>query len=97
MPRPVACSDVDMRIDAALADEFEPGEPFEQRFANFRPFADQDQGFRILEPVRQYIEVLDVVVSDFDLVAVKFAKTCKGSDRVMVVVKDGFAVAPQPW
>ena len=88
MPRSGAWSDVDMRIDAALADELEPGQPFEQRFADFRPLADQDQGFRILEPVRQDIDVLDVVVPDFDLVAVKFAETIKGADRVEVVVED---------
>ena len=83
-----AGADVDVRIDAALADEFEPREPFEQRCADFRALADQHQRVRILEPVGQDVDVLDVVVPDLDLVAVKFAKTVEGADRVEVVVED---------
>ena len=39
--------DIDMRIDAALADKFEIVQALEQRRANFRPLADENQDLGI--------------------------------------------------
>jgi hypothetical protein len=44
---PGAGVDVDVRIDAALADQLELGEPLQERRADLRPLADQDQHFGI--------------------------------------------------
>ena len=40
-----------MRIDVALTDQLEVWEAFQKWCADFHPFADQDQGVRILQPV----------------------------------------------
>ena len=57
-------------------------------FADFRPLADQHQGFGVLEPLREDVDVLDVVVPDFDVVAIELAKAVEGADRVEVVVEN---------
>ena len=88
MPSLVQVVDVDVRIDAALADELELGQPFEQRLADFRPLAHQHQDVGVLEPVRQDIDILNVVVPDFDVVAIELAKAIEGTDGVEVVVEN---------
>ena len=55
--------DVDVRIDAALADELQVGQALEQRRADLGAFADQDQRLGAGKPLGQRVEVLDVVVS----------------------------------
>jgi hypothetical protein len=42
---PRAGVDVDVRIDAALADQLQLAKAFEQWSSNFRPLSDQDQDF----------------------------------------------------
>ena len=74
MPRARAGVDVDMRIDAALADELEIGQAFEQRRADFGALADQHQRFGARKPLGQRVEVLDVIVPDRDVVAASFLK-----------------------
>ena len=67
MPR--AGTHVDVRIDAALADESEPVEPLEERLADRRALADQNQHLGILEPLSQRVDILGVIVPDGDVVA----------------------------
>ena len=62
--------DVDVRIDAALADQPELGQALDQRCADMGALADQHQRFGVLQPLGQRVDVLDVVVPDLDLVAV---------------------------
>src|SRR5262249_15645299 len=68
---------VDVGIDAALADELELGQAFEQVGLNSRALADEHQAFGVLEPRRQRIGLLDVVVPDRNLVPRELAETGK--------------------
>src|SRR6266542_4631780 len=81
--------DVDVRIDAALADEPQLIEALEQWSSNLRPLADQDQDFGVFQPFRERVEILDAVVPDGDFVACELLKTGKGAQRVVIVVEDG--------
>src|SRR5581483_10763050 len=84
-----ACIDVDVRINAALADELELGQALEQRLADLRPLADQHQDVGIFQPIGEDVDVLNVVVPDFDIETVELAKTVERSDRVEIVVETG--------
>ena len=85
---PGAGVDVDMRIDAALADQLELGQPLQQRRADLRALADQDQRLGVLQAVGQRIDVLDVVVPDRDVMAVELAEARKRPHRVVIVVEN---------
>jgi hypothetical protein len=80
--------DVDMWINAALADQFEPGEPFEQGIANFRALADKHNALGLLQARSKRIAVLHVIVPDRDLMAVQLVETREGAQRVEVIVKN---------
>jgi hypothetical protein len=80
--------DVDMRIDAALADQFEPGEPFEQGSINFRALADKHKALSRLQTRRERVGILHVIVPDCDLMAVQYVETGESTQRVEVVVKN---------
>src|SRR5712692_6540322 len=86
---PRAGSDVDMRIDAALADELQSGQAFQERRPDRGAFADQHQRFGVGKAGREYIDVLDMIVPDGDVMAVELAKARQGPHGVMVVVQDG--------
>ena len=86
--QPRAGVDVDMGIDAALADQFQSGQPLQQRRVDLRPLAEQDQHFRIGKPPGQAIDVLLVVVPDRDLVTRELCEAGQGPQRVEVVVQD---------
>ena len=53
--------DVDVRVDAALADQPEPVQPIEQRRANRGPFANQDQRLGVLQALGERVGVLDMI------------------------------------
>ena len=72
---PRAGVDVDVRIDAALADQPELGQALEQRRADLRALADQHQRLGVLQPLGQHVDVLDVVVPDRDVVAGELARS----------------------
>ena len=82
---PRAGIDVDVGIDAALADQSQSGQPFQQRGADLRALAEQDQHFRIGQPFGQAIDVLLVVVPDRDLVTRELCEAGQGPQRVEVV------------
>ena len=86
--KPCARFDIDMRIDAALADESQPWETFQQRRGNRRPFADQDQRFSLLKSIGEEIVIVNVIVPDRDVMAVKLAKALERAKRVEIVVED---------
>src|SRR5499426_3641299 len=79
---------VDVRIDAALADEFEAGQAFEQVGLNPRALADEDQAFGILEPRRERVGILHVVVKDRNLVPLELLEAGKRAQRVEIIVED---------
>ena len=86
---PRAGIDVDVRIDAALADQPQARQPLEQRRADLRPLADQHQRLGLAQPLGQHIDVLDVVVPDRDLVAGQLLEAAQRAQRVVVVIEDG--------
>src|SRR5712692_7106216 len=85
---PGAGVDVDVRVDAALADQPEPGQSLDQRRADLRALADQHQDLGVGEALRQRRDVLDVIVPDRDVVSRKLAEAAKRPYRVVIVVQD---------
>ncbi len=82
--------DVDVRIDAALADELEPGQALEQGGADLGALADQHQGLGVFQARGQRIGVLDVVVPDRDFMAGQLAESIQSAQRVVIVVQYGY-------
>ena len=58
-PQPRAGLDVDVRIDAALADEPEIGQALEQRRADLGALADQHQHLGVAQALGERVDVLD--------------------------------------
>src|SRR4029434_417549 len=81
--------DVDVRVDAALADEPKLVQSMEQRCADLGPLAYQHQHFRIPQSFGQGIDILDVIVPDRDFVTCQLFKAVEGGMRVVIVVKNG--------
>ena len=86
---PGAGVDVDMRIDAALADEPELGQSLQQRRADFGALANQHQRLGVGEPRRQGVVVLHMVGPDGDVMARHRAETCQRANCIMVIIQDG--------
>ena len=68
---------------------FSFGNRSSKRRANLRPLADQHQRFGVMQPLRQRIDVLDVVVPDRDVVSRKLGEAIEGAHRVEIIVKNG--------
>ncbi len=81
--------DVDVRVDAALADEPELSQPFQQRGADLGSLADQHEHFRVLQAFGQRIDVLHVIVPDSDLMSGKPGETVQRAERIEVVIENG--------
>ena len=81
--------DVDVRIDAALADQLELGQLGEQRRADAGALADQDQRLGVLQPLGQRVGVLEMVVPDRDVVAVELLEAGQRPHGVVIIVKNG--------
>src|ERR1700736_5735689 len=77
-----------MGIDAALADEFERGQPLKQRRADRRALADQDQYLGVAQTPGKRVVILDVIVPYGHVVSVKLAKAGKRSDCVVIIVQN---------
>src|SRR3954451_1740761 len=77
-----------MRIDAALADQFQFRQSLQQGLANLRSLADQHQRFGIAQAFRQRIDVLDVIVPDRDVEPGELAEAVEGAHRVEIIVED---------
>ena len=90
--------DVDVGIDAALADELELGQPRQQRRANLGALADEDQRLGVRQALGQDVDVLGMVVPDRDVVAVELSKAGQRPHGVVIVVKNGdfHATPPAP-
>src|SRR6185503_8965168 len=79
------CVDVDMRVDAALADQPQRVEAIEQGLTYVRTLANQHERLRVFEAPGQRIDVLRVIGPDRDLVAVQLAKARESTKSVEVV------------
>jgi hypothetical protein len=80
--------DVDVGIDASLADQQEAGEPFQESSADLRALPDQDEGLSVVETIDKLFDVLGVVVPHRDVVVRQLGETVERPERVEVVVKD---------
>ena len=86
--QPGAGVDVDVGIDAALADEPEAGQALQQGGVDGRALADEDQRLGVRQPSGQGVDVLDVVVPHRDVVAVEHPEAVQRPEGVEVVVED---------
>jgi hypothetical protein len=57
---------------------------------DLRPLSEENKHFGIVEPRGQGVCVLDVIVPNFDFVTGKLLEALQRSERVMVVVQDGY-------
>ena len=80
--------DIDMRVDAALADEAQRAKAFEQRRADLRALADQHQHLRIPEALCERVDILRVVVPDRYVVPVELAKARERAQRIEIIIQD---------
>jgi hypothetical protein len=87
-PQPRAGVDVDMRIDAALADQPQLRQSLQQRRADLRALAKQHQSLGVAQPVGQHIDILHVVVPDRHLVPGELAEARQAAQRIEPVVED---------
>ena len=78
-----------MRVDAALADEPELVQPMQQRRADLGPLAYQHQRFRIPQSFGQRIDILDMIVPDFDFVTCHLFEAVESAKRIVIVVQNG--------
>ena len=85
---PRAGVDVDVRIDAALADQPQLRQALEQRRADLRALADQHQRLGVAQALGERVDVLDVIVPDRDVVAVELPEAGQRPQRVEVVVEN---------
>src|SRR5262249_15147573 len=87
--QPRAGIDIDVRIDAALADEPQLGQALQKRSANGRAFPDQHQRFRVAQPVGERIEVLNVIIPYRHRMTGKLAEARQRAYGVVIIVQYG--------
>src|SRR5262245_45825926 len=87
-PAPRTRLDVDMRVNAALTDEAQGVEAFEQRRTDLRTLANQHENLSVLQARDEGVDILDVIVPDRHRVSVQFAKAAEGAKRVKIVVEN---------
>ncbi|MEZ5395068.1 MAG: hypothetical protein R2724_19915 [Bryobacterales bacterium] len=87
--QPGTGGDINVGVDASLADEFQLTEPLEQWGLDLRPFPYENQRFGVLQTVSQLIEILGVVIPDFDVVVFQLLEAGKRAESVVVVIQDG--------
>ena len=85
-----AGGDVDVRVDAALADQAQPRQPLEQRGVDARPFPDEHERLEVPPAARPAAStVLQMIGEHRDLVAGELIEAGQRPDRVQIVVEDG--------
>src|SRR5205823_1172141 len=82
--------DIDVRIDAALADQPEPNQPFKQDGAYLRALAYEHQAFSILQAPCHGLGFLQVVVPDRNLMVLELLEAGERAQRVEIIVQDGY-------
>ena len=87
-PAPRACLNIDVRVYAALTDEFEFVEAFQKRSPDRCPFPNQHQDFGVAQPLSQSVRFLHMIVPDFHFMTRQFLETGQRAQRIEVVVKN---------
>jgi hypothetical protein len=85
---PGAGVDIDMGKDAALADQLQFRQPFQQRRSDLRPLPDQHQRFGSVQALGKLVDILDVIVPDRHITPGKLAVTIQRPQRVKIIVED---------
>ena len=85
---PRARVDVDVRVDAALADQAQVGQALEERRAYLGPLADQNERVESLQPSGEGVGVLDVVREHRHLVGLESLEARQRPQRVEPIVED---------
>src|SRR6516165_8554444 len=80
--------DVDVRIDAALADKFKSGQPLKQRRLDFRPLTKENQAFGVLQAGSKRISILNMIVPNDYVVSFQFLETRQCPQCVKVIIED---------
>ncbi len=84
-----ASCNVDMRVDAALADQAQARQSIEHLRLNPRSLTDQHQGLGLLQARNQAFAVLFMIIPDLHLMRIHQAKTGQRADGIEIIVKDG--------
>src|SRR5580692_7174497 len=87
--KPGAGIEIDVRIDAALADQLELRQALQEWRANLRALAEQYQRLGIAQAIGEDVSLLHVIGPDRDIVAVKLVKARQRAQRVVIVVENG--------
>jgi hypothetical protein len=88
-PESRASLDVDVRIDAALADQPQRRQTFQQRRQDFRPLPDQHQDLGLRQPVGENRRILHMIVPVRHVMTRELAETRQRPHRVEQVIKNG--------
>jgi hypothetical protein len=83
-----ASVDVNVGINATLADELQFVQAAEQRSLDLRSFSDEHQHFCIFQPLSQLIRFLHMIVPDLDVMILQFLEAGQRPDRIEVIVED---------
>jgi hypothetical protein len=81
--------DIDVRVDAALADEPELGQSTQERRADLGALANEHERFGLAQSLGERVGVLDVIVPDLDVVPRQLGEAVERAQRVVVIVEDG--------
>jgi hypothetical protein len=85
---PGARSDVEVRVDASLADEPQRGQSLEERRSDRGSLPDEDQRLGRREAARELVHVVGVIREDRDVVPTKYGEARQCAQRVVVVIED---------
>jgi hypothetical protein len=80
--------DIDVRVDAALADQPQLRQSTEERRADLGALANEHQRFGFAQSFGERVDVLDVIAPDLDLVPRQLREAVERAQRVVVVVED---------
>jgi hypothetical protein len=81
--------DIDVRVDAALADEPELRQSAEEWRGDLGALANEHERFGVAQSLGERVDVLDVIVPDLDVVPRQVREAVERPQRVLVVVEDG--------
>ena len=87
--KPRARRDIDVRIDAPLADQLQLRQPLDERRADLRALADQHQRLDVFQPFGERVCVLHMIVPHLDVVPGELGEGAERAHRVVIVVEDG--------
>jgi hypothetical protein len=80
--------DVNMRIDASLADQSQPGQPLHQLPCDSSALPEENERLRIGQALNQISDLLDMIVPYDDFVSCETSEARQASQSVEPVVKD---------